>query len=234
MDLPPGPVRRPLYVALLCLGTLVGGLVVVRSPSEPESTAIRVGAQAGSAPALPGELLPQTPAPAGEEEVAGISLPDLVSELRARVTTSTAPPKTTVTTKKPTTTTTAKPPASTTTTKAPPLRPATPPPTTPLTPLTTLLAKVVPPAVAATGALTRSDSGVASWFSAPDATCAHRTLPFGTMIKVTRNQNGASATCKVNDRGPTVETGRLIDLSGDTFEKLASKDAGLIDVRIEW
>jgi rare lipoprotein A (peptidoglycan hydrolase) len=56
----------------------------------------------------------------------------------------------------------------------------------------------------------------------------------GTLVKVTRNQNGASATCKVNDRGPTVETGRLIDLSADTFEKLASKEAGLIDVRIEW
>ena len=75
---------------------------------------------------------------------------------------------------------------------------------------------------------------MASWFNAPDGTCAHRTLPMGTMIKVTRNHNGATATCKVNDRGPTAETGRLIDLSLDTFEKLAAKEAGLIDVRIEW
>jgi rare lipoprotein A (peptidoglycan hydrolase) len=56
----------------------------------------------------------------------------------------------------------------------------------------------------------------------------------GTVIKVTRTQNGASASCKVDDRGPTVETGRLIDLSLDTFEKLAASEAGLIDVRIEW
>ncbi len=92
----------------------------------------------------------------------------------------------------------------------------------------------MPPAVTATGALTKSDSGVASWFNAPDRTCAHRSLPFGTMVKVTRTANGAMTTCKVSDRGPTVETGRLIDLSLDTFEKLAAKEAGLVDVRIEW
>ena len=111
------------------------------------------------------------------------------------------------------------------------------PPTTalaPLTPLTTIVAAVVPPVAAVSGAVTRTDSGVASWFNAPDATCAHRTLPMGTVIKVTRFQNGASASCKVNDRGPTVATGRLIDLSLDTFEKLAAREAGLIDVRIEW
>ena len=109
-----------------------------------------------------------------------------------------------------------------------------PPAVTPLAPLTTLLKKVVPPAAAVTGALTRTDSGVASWFDAPAATCAHRTLPFGTLIKVTRIHNGASASCKVDDRGPMLATGRLIDLSLDPFEKLAAREAGLIDVRIEW
>ena len=107
-------------------------------------------------------------------------------------------------------------------------------PTAPLTPLTTLLEKVVPPAVPVAGTATKTDSGVASWFGAPVATCAHRTLPMGTLVKVTRNHNGASATCKVDDRGPTLETGRLIDLSLDTFEKLAASEAGLIDVMIEW
>ena len=111
---------------------------------------------------------------------------------------------------------------------------AVPPATTPLTPLTTLVEKVVPPAAAVAATLTASDSGVASWFGAPAATCAHRTLPMGTLVKVTRNHNGASATCKVDDRGPTLETGRLIDLSLDTFEKLAASEAGLIDVMIEW
>lgn len=135
-----------------------------------------------------------------------------------------------MTTRKSTPTTTSDP-ATTTTTPAP-VRAATPPATTPLTPLTTLLEKVVPPAAAV--AVMRTDRGVASWFGAPAATCAHRTLPMGTMVKVVRNENGASATCKVDDRGPTVETGRLIDLSLDTFEKLAASEAGLIDVRIEW
>lgn len=93
---------------------------------------------------------------------------------------------------------------------------------------------MVPPAVAVPAALTKTDSGIASWFGAPAATCAHRTLPMGTMVKVTRNHNGASAICRVDDRGPTLETGRLIDLSTDTFEKLAATEAGLIDVRIEW
>lgn len=94
----------------------------------------------------------------------------------------------------------------------------------------------MPPATPATtaAATTRTASGIASWFNAPDATCAHLTIPMGTIVKVTRIHDGASTTCKVNDRGPTVETGRLIDLSLDTFEKLAPRTVGLIDVKIEW
>jgi rare lipoprotein A (peptidoglycan hydrolase) len=55
----------------------------------------------------------------------------------------------------------------------------------------------------------------------------------GTVMKVTRLSTGATASCKVNDRGPG-DTRRLVDLSKDTFETLASEDAGLIDVKIEW
>lgn len=195
-----------------------------------------MSSQAGSAPASPDGFLPQTPAAAGDATAAAtISLTALVAELRARTTTSTTGPKSTTTTSatRSSSTTSTRPPSTTTTPQAP-LRTTTPPSTTPLTPLTTLLDKVVPPAVAVAGALTRTESGVASWFNAPGATCAHRSLPMGTIIKITRNQNGASATCKVSDRGPTVETGRLVDLSLDTFEKLAPRDTGLIDVRIEW
>ena len=79
-----------------------------------------------------------------------------------------------------------------------------------------------------------NDAGVASWFNAPDRTCAHRTLPFGTMVTVTRPATGAVTSCKVDDRGPTVETGRLIDLSMDTFAALAPTSSGLIDVTIAW
>lgn len=92
-----------------------------------------------------------------------------------------------------------------------------------------------PPAAAPTAKVYgHTDSGIASWFNAPDNTCAHRTLPFGTTVKVVRPGNGAVAFCKVDDRGPTLETGRLIDLSMDTFSKLASPGTGLIDVTIEW
>lgn len=217
-------------MALLCLVTLVAGFLALRKPAGDASTAIRVSSAARAVPAATGEPLPQTPASAS------ISLQELALALQSTpVTPTTQPRATTTTTKKPaSTTTTAKP---TTTTTSPGPAPAFAPPTTaptPLTPLTTVVAAVVPPAAAASGAVTRTDSGVASWFGAPAATCAHRTLPMGTMIKVTRIHNGASASCKVDDRGPTLETGRLIDLSLDTFEKLAPKGVGLIDVRIEW
>ena len=214
---------------MLCLVTLVAGFLALRRPAGDASTAIRVDSAAGVVPASTGGAPPQTPAPAA------ISLEQLALALQSRPTTSTTRPRTTTTTRKPTATTTTVKPATTTTAPKPAPAPAT---TTtvvkPLTPLTTILAAVVPPAAAVSGALTRTDSGVASWFKAPAATCAHRTLPMGTVIKVTRLHNGASASCKVDDRGPTVETGRLIDLSLDTFEKLAASEAGLIDVRIEW
>jgi rare lipoprotein A len=219
-------------VAVLCLVTLVAGFLALRKPGADASTAIRVDSAGGTVPAPAVESPPQTPTAA-----ATISLSQLAMELQARPTTSTTRARvTTTTTKKPApTTTTARP---VTTTSAPAVvtakAAATTTTSTPLTPLTTVVAAVVPPAAAASSAVTKTDSGVASWFKAPSATCAHRTLPMGTLIKVTRLHNGATASCKVDDRGPTLETGRLIDLSLDTFEKLAAREAGLIDVRIEW
>ena len=217
-------------MAVLCLVTLVAGFLALRRPPGDAPTAIRVDSAAGVVPAPAGGPPPQTPAPAA------VSLQELALALQSRPTTSTTRPRvTTTTTRKPApTTTTVKPATTTTAPKPAPARATTTTVIKPLTPLTTILAAVVPPAAAVSPALTRTDSGVASWFNAPDATCAHRTLPMGTVIKVTRLHNGASASCKVNDRGPTLETGRLIDLSLDTFEKLAASEAGLIDVRIEW
>lgn len=43
-------------------------------------------------------------------------------------------------------------------------------------------------------------------------TAAHRTLPFGTMVKVTDNRSGRSVVVRINDRGPFVR-GRVIDLT---------------------
>ena len=50
-------------------------------------------------------------------------------------------------------------------------------------------------------------------------TAAHKTLPFGTLVKVTNLANGRSAVVKINDRGPFVE-GRIIDLSRAAAEQI--------------
>ena len=75
--------------------------------------------------------------------------------------------------------------------------------------------------------------GLASWFGAPKGTCAHRTIPKGTIVTVTRTDTRAETTCRVDDRGPA-DTTRVIDLSRDTFAKLAGADIGLIPVQIHW
>ena len=211
-------------MALLCLMTLVIAVASLRDAAPKPTQTVRADAVV-QGPSPPPEAAAREASP----PTAAVSLGALAREAQVRATTSTTRARTTDTTRK-ATTTTITPRAPTTTRVASPA-PST---TTPLTPLTTLLESVSPPAAAVAGALTRSDSGIASWFNAPGATCAHRTLPLGTTIKVTRTSNGASATCRVNDRGPTVATGRLIDLSLDTFQKLAAKEAGLIDVTIEW
>ena len=43
-------------------------------------------------------------------------------------------------------------------------------------------------------------------------TAAHRTLPFGTMVKVTNRRNGKAVTVRINDRGPFIR-GRVIDVT---------------------
>ncbi len=49
--------------------------------------------------------------------------------------------------------------------------------------------------------------------AAPGAlTAAHRTLPFGTQVRVTNKRNGKSVVVRINDRGPFIK-GRIIDLT---------------------
>lgn len=62
-------------------------------------------------------------------------------------------------------------------------------------------------------------------------TAAHRTLPFGTKIKVTRLDNGRSVTLRVNDRGPFVE-GRIIDVSLAAARELQMVAPGLARISI--
>lgn len=62
-------------------------------------------------------------------------------------------------------------------------------------------------------------------------TGANRTLPFGTIVKVTNLANNKSVKVKINDRGPYVK-GRLIDLSRAAFEKIANTGSGVINVKV--
>lgn len=58
-----------------------------------------------------------------------------------------------------------------------------------------------------------AQSGIASVYGRSGAmTAAHRTLPFGTHVRVTNHRNGRSVMVTINDRGPFIR-GRIIDLS---------------------
>ena len=63
-------------------------------------------------------------------------------------------------------------------------------------------------------------------------TAAHRTLPFGTKVRVTNPANGRSVVVRVNDRGPFVK-GRVIDLSRAAAERLGIVRAGVVRVKVE-
>ena len=63
-------------------------------------------------------------------------------------------------------------------------------------------------------------------------TAAHKTLPFGTIVRVVNMENDAEVRVKINDRGPYVD-GRIIDLSRSAAEKLGFVTAGLAEVQIE-
>jgi rare lipoprotein A len=89
-------------------------------------------------------------------------------------------------------------------------------------------------------------SGLASWYGAQFAgrptasgvpfrpegmTAAHRTLPFGTRVRVTRVDTGAQVTVVINDRGPYAG-GRIIDLSQGAAEQLGMISAGVVQVKL--
>lgn len=62
-------------------------------------------------------------------------------------------------------------------------------------------------------------------------TAAHKTLPFGTMVRVTAPENGRSVVVRINDRFPGT-AGRVIDLSEAAFARLAPNARGVIDVEL--
>ena len=63
-------------------------------------------------------------------------------------------------------------------------------------------------------------------------TCAHRSLPFGTKLKVTRKSNGKSVVVRVNDRGPYSKK-RILDLSVAAAKQLDLEKAGHAEVVAE-
>lgn len=64
-------------------------------------------------------------------------------------------------------------------------------------------------------------------------TAAHRKLPFGTIVRVIREDTGAVTYAKVNDRGPFGSHDRIIDLSRAAAMELEMMKAGVVDVRVE-
>ena len=64
-------------------------------------------------------------------------------------------------------------------------------------------------------------------FNTYELTAAHKSLPFGTKVKVVNKTNGKSVVVRINDRGPFVK-GRTIDLSKKAFRSIASINKGVL------
>jgi rare lipoprotein A len=91
------------------------------------------------------------------------------------------------------------------------------------------------------------EEGVASWYGAPfdghrtsngeiydmhQFTAAHRTLPFGALVRVTNLSNGLETEVRINDRGPFVSN-RIIDLSLSAAQAIQMVGTGTAQVRLE-
>ena len=92
-----------------------------------------------------------------------------------------------------------------------------------------------------------STYGQASWYGYPfygnqtangeiyrpgTMTAAHRSLPFGTRVRVTNLNNGRSTVVRINDRGPYVG-GRIIDLSETAADSIGMIRSGVAPVKIQ-
>jgi rare lipoprotein A len=92
--------------------------------------------------------------------------------------------------------------------------------------------------------ITSTQSGMASYywegqmtasgarFNPQALTAAHRSLPFGTKVRVTNKRNGKSVVVTINDRGPFIR-GRIIDLSSAAAGVIGMKGAGVASVTVE-
>jgi rare lipoprotein A len=69
-------------------------------------------------------------------------------------------------------------------------------------------------------------------FNPSAMTAAHRTLPFGTKVRVTNKHNGRSVIVTINDRGPFIR-GRIIDLSSGAAGVIGMRSSGVAPVSVE-
>lgn len=115
-------------------------------------------------------------------------------------------------------------------------------------PVTEVIGRPAPPPPAQRVAAVRSSySGMASWygpgfhgrrsasgesFNQYAMTAAHRTLPFGTQVRVTNMNNGRQVVVRINDRGP-YSHGRIIDLSAGAASAIGLQSAGVGPVKVE-
>jgi rare lipoprotein A len=86
-----------------------------------------------------------------------------------------------------------------------------------------------------TSAALAGEHGIASFYQNPHFSgliAAHRTLAFGTQVKVFNLDNGRSAVVKIVDRGPFIR-GRIIDFSLAAASALGFRQSGVARVRIE-
>src|SRR5271165_285310 len=92
-----------------------------------------------------------------------------------------------------------------------------------------------------------SEEGIASWYGIPyhgrqaangeiydmeKMTAAHRTLPFGTWVRVTNLTNGKTTEVRITDRGPFID-GRIIDLSRAAAREIDLLIPGIVQVRVD-
>jgi rare lipoprotein A len=86
--------------------------------------------------------------------------------------------------------------------------------------------------VSSSAAHAQTWTGKASFYRAPSQTCAHRSLPFGTQVRVTNLANRRSTVLVVKDRGPFIK-GRIIDVSTQAADTLGFRRSGVIQVAVE-
>jgi rare lipoprotein A len=70
-------------------------------------------------------------------------------------------------------------------------------------------------------------------FDKNDLTAAHRTLPFGSRVRVTNLKNGQSVVVRINDRGPFGRRKRIIDVSEAAARKLGMIRSGVVPVSVD-